>query len=174
MQNISLDKKLKELFSILKSLLDGEQQNDNFIKEIEDSEIKIYAVFLKDNATFFNNEDELNAYLFEKNIIENDSSVCSIEYKRHFGGKNDVVVISNMEDGSRPKYCTSSYMEGFLSYNEVESIYKSEFVWDYNYGTYLVPIYEELGRCGIIFENDSYVKYNNGNRVLSKTLNRNY
>lgn len=59
-----------------------------------------------------------------------------------------------------PKYYTSIDKDGYAEYNAERSTYKGEFVWEYNYGAYLEPIYSELKNIGINLEHDIYGEYN--------------
>lgn len=139
-------------------MLDGEPVNINPVIEVENSEIKFFGIIGIFDCKFFGNEFDLKQYLATHSSEKLFSSSCIIEYIRNFAGRTDVIAITGVGNKSKTKYYCAIDEEGYAEYNSERSIYKGKYVWEYNNGSYLVPMYDELRRRGINFENDVYEK----------------
>ena len=60
---------------------------------------------------------------------------------------------------------------GYVIYNNKRSIYRGEFVWEYNYGG-LNSAYKAFRDRGIVFEDDVYLKSDERNKQLSKSTRK--
>ncbi len=151
---------LKRTGAILKRMIDGEPKNINPIKEMPIPEMTLYSV----HGQYFETELELEQYCKDKNIDLSHSYVN--EYYREFAGRNDV--IRRLKKGKIGTFYTVSDTDGYGIYNYDRSIYRGEFVWEYNYGS-LSDWYKIFRDKGIVFENDIYLKEEDRyNRIIKE------
>ena len=162
--NALKDKKyLKETANILKRFIDGEPKNINPIKEMPKPEMVLYRVHGKN----FDTKDELEEYCKNNNIKLSKSSI--LEYYRNFASRSDV--IRNYKEDKVGIFYSACDEDGYGIYNFDRSIYRGEFIWEYNYG-HIRELYDIFRDKGIIFENDIYAKIDERHRKIMEEFDK--
>jgi hypothetical protein len=160
-ESLNDKKHLKKISSMIKEFCDGEEVNDNPLKEIPEHEMKIYHIGDK----YFDTKEELEKFCNDANIPIEHASV--MRYFRSLAGRKDVIGISK-QDGSTNFY-TVVDGDGYGIYNNSRSIYRGEYIWEYNYGG-IESMYNAFRNRGIIFENDIYLKISSRNQYILKRM----
>ncbi len=149
MVNAFQDKKLCQKTSdLLKKMVDGEPVNKNPIKEIPNPELRLYTIA----NNIFETIDELLHYCRINN--KSIEGLRVLDYYRQFAGCSDVI---RSQDCYMTNFYTAVDEDGFGVYNNERSIYRGEFIWEYEYGS-IKSMYKIFRDKGIIFENDIYAK----------------
>lgn len=146
----------------LKKICDGEPKNINPLEEIPKPQMRLY-VFLGafNNSAFFDTEEELIEWIKTHNT--NLGNICIIDFLGNVAGCEDVIRITSRDGKS--KFCTAVDEEGYGIYNSERSIYKGEFVWEYNHGS-ISDIHSAFRDRGIHFEDDIYAKIDERNQKI--------
>ncbi len=150
-----------ELGEIVLSLIDGEAKNINPLKEMPKSQMKLYGFSGAFNSVFFDSEEELIEWI--KTHSTDFGNICVMDYLGTVAGRRDVIRLT-YKNGKSVLY-TACDEDGYAIYNEKRSIYKGEFVWEYNYGS-ISDEYAAFRDRGIVFENDVYGKIAERNKEL--------
>ena len=137
--------------------IDGEPKNVNPLKEIPQSQMKLYGFSGIYKNIFFDTESELLEYV--KNNKLGYGNVCIMDFLGNVAGCNDVIRLTYI-DGNEELY-TAVNEEGYGKYNSKRSFYKGEFVWEFNHGS-IREMYSAFRDRGIVFENDVYAKIDEG------------
>ena len=128
---------------------DGEPQNINPLTSIPNPEKTLYCT----GTHYFDTKEELNAYCKEHDIEVNNT--YTMDYIRIMANRTDV--IRKKYPNKEPIYLNAIDEDGYAIYNEQRSIYRNEFVWEYEYGNLRME-YSAFRNKGIIFEDDIYQK----------------
>lgn len=150
-----------ELGEIVISLIDGEAKNINPLKEIPKSQMRLYGFSGVFNSVFFDSEEELIQWI--KTHSTDFGNICVMDYLGTVAGRRDVIRLT-YKNGKSVLYAACDE-DGYAIYNEKRSIYKGEFVWEYNYGS-ISDEYAAFRNRGIVFENDTYGKIAERNERL--------
>ena len=149
---------------LLKRFVDGEPVNVNPLKEIPDSEMKLYTVHGVLRGAFFSSFDEFNNYI-NSNSNLNPYDVGTVEYLRECAGKSDVIKFTSINGNIRLYAACDEY--GYCIYNNERSIYRGEFTWEYFHGR-LSCVYEAFRDRGIVFGDG--LKIQEKNKKLYKKM----
>ena len=156
--------KIEGLFDVRS--IDGEPVNVNPLTVIPESEMKLYTVHGTLGGDYFESEDKFNNYI--NNNDYNAFDVGTVEYIRECAGKKDVLKFTSTSNGIVRLFCACDEY-GYGIYNNKRSIYRGEFVWEYNYGS-LNSAYKAFRDRGIVFEDDIYLEIDKRNKQLYKRL----
>ena len=157
----------EEMANILKRFCDGEEVNDNPLKEFPIAEMKLYTVCGVFQGDYLDTEEEFLEYL--KNNKTNSNDIGTVEYLRNCAGRSDVIKFTSYDTGD-VRLFASFYGDSYGVYNFDRSTYRGEFVWEYNHGS-LREIYKAFRDRGVVFENDLYAQIDERNKMLYKYLN---
>ena len=159
-----LDKEnLKRTAAMLKMIIDGEPKNINPIKQMPIPEMTVYSV----HGKCFETQKELEEYCKVKNIDLSHSYIN--EYYREFAGRCDV--IRRYKKGKIGTFYSACDEDGYGIYNFDRSIYRGEFIWEYNYGS-ISEYYNLFRDKGIVFSNDIYAKIDERNNKIIKEFQK--
>lgn len=149
----TLKNKMNEPQWDMKRYVDGEPKNINPLTEIPEPKMRLYGFYGTFKSSFFDTEEELIEYIKTNNT--QFGSICVMEYLGHVAGRSDVIRLT-YKSGKQVLY-TSVNEDGYGIYNEERSIYRGEFVWEYNHGS-IREMYSAFRDRGIVFEDDTYAK----------------
>ena len=152
----SLDKGAK----ILKRLFDGEPKNINPLKNFPEPEMRLFEIC----GHYFETKEELKKYCQSEGLSIKDA--CILEYFRNIAGRRDVIKSSKISNGRTMLY-TVVDEDGYAMYNNERSIYRGEFIWEYNHGS-ISDFYKEFRDRGIVFENDIYAEIRERHQRIMK------
>lgn len=146
-------KQENEVGKIIKRMFDGEPKNINPLTEIPEPQMRLYGFWGAFKSAFFDTEQELIEYVKTHNT--QFGSICIMEYLGNVAGRSDVIRLT-YKSGKSVLY-TSVNEDGYGIYNNERSIYRGEFVWEYNHGS-IRKMYSAFRDRGIVFEDDTYAK----------------
>lgn len=159
------DKQLIKCYAkSLKRIIDGNPVNKDPLTDMPEFKMRLYGF----QDTFFDTEDELIEYV--KNHNSTVDNVCVIDFLGDVAGQSDVIRITS-KSGKQILY-TVVDEDGYGIYNQERSIYKGEYVWEYNYGS-ISKMYSAFRDRGIIFEDDVYSKIDKRNQKVLKMCREN-
>ena len=110
---------------------------------------------------YFDTQQALRVYCDSKGKSMDDYDI--VGYLRNCAGRSDVIM-KKYRDGKIMFY-TAVDEDGYGIYNNKMSIYRGEFVWEYNHGN-IRNMYKPFRDKGIIFENDIYAKIDEQDKNL--------
>ena len=171
-------KDLEEAGKDIFEMFNGKPKNINPLKEVEESEMKLYVLKPHNSTTnlkpiFFDNADEMNLYIKENGISNENIMLYTVEYKRHFADRTDVIVINSLSNNSKTKYMCAIDSDGYAEYDYEMSVYSGKYRWYFNYGKgYLDSIYEEFRKKGITFEREINSGISQNRSEAIKMLNK--
>lgn len=145
------DELLEHTASIMKRMCDGEPVNKNPLTEIPTPQMVLYGFSGAFKSAYFDTEEELEEYV--KTHDTSFGGTCVIEYLGNVAGRSDV--IRTTSKNRKPMLLTVCDRDGYGIYNEERSIYRGEFVWEYNNGD-IKDMYSAFRDRGIVFEDDIY------------------
>ena len=154
---------MKKASSSIVRMIDGEPVNIDPLPELPIPEMSLY--FVDDN--YFESIDELLMYC--RINKKSTKGLNIIDYYRSLAGHSDVVRKSNSETSM---LYTAVDEDGYGLYNNKRSIYRGEFIWEYNYGS-IIELYNPFKEKGIVFENDVYGKIDERNQHILKYCREN-
>lgn len=157
------DKFMEKSYSSIKKMIDGNPVNINPLSEIPVPEMRLYFV----DENYFESIDELLIYCRMNKLSTKGLNV--IDYFRSLAGCSDVIRKSNSETSM---LYTAVDEDGYGLYNDERSIYRGEFIWEYNHGN-IRRLYEPFKERGINFENDIYGKMEERNQYILKYCREN-
>lgn len=146
-------KEENEIGNIIRRICDGEPKNINPLTEIPEPQMRLYGFSGVLKSAFFDTEAELIEYVKTHDI--QFGNVCIMDYLGNVAGRSDVIRLT-YKSGKQDLY-TAVNEDGYGIYNNERSIYRGEFVWEYNYGN-ISEMYSAFRDRGIVFENDTYAK----------------
>ena len=155
---------LKKTNSLIKHLVDGDPINVDPLPIIPESEMKLYTVHGVLAGEYIDSEEEFNEYL--KNNNYNPFDVGTVEYIRNCAGISDVIKFTS---GNFVELLSVCDEYGYGVYNNERSIYRGKFTWEYFHGG-LNLAYKAFRDRRIIFENDFYMKIEERNKQLCKSM----
>lgn len=158
---IESKKEENEAGKIIKRICDGEPKNINPLTEIPEPQMRLYGFSGAFKSAFFDTEEELIEYVKTHNT--QFGSICVMEYLGNVAGRSDVIRLT-YKSGKSVLY-TSVNEDGYGIYNNERSIYRGEFVWEYNHGS-ISEMYSAFRDRGIVFEDDTYAKIAERNRRI--------
>ena len=147
--------------------IDGELVNVDPLPVIPESKMKLYTVCGILSGEYFNSFGEFNDYI--KNNDYNFLNVGIVEYIGECAGRKDVIRFTSLSGHVILISACDEY--GYVIYNNKRSVYRGDFVWEYNYGK-LFKVYKAFRDRGSVFENDIYLKNNKRSKRLCKRLER--
>ena len=150
-----------ETGKLLKKFIDGKPKNVNPLTEIPEPQMKLYGFSGVFKSAFFDTEIELLEYVKTHNT--QFGNICIMEYLGNVAGCSDVIRLT-YKSGKQVLY-TSVDQDGYGIYNNERSIYRGEFVWEYNHGS-ISEMYSAFRDRGIVFKDDTYAKIAERNRRL--------
>ena len=136
----------------------------HYQKKIE-PQMRLFRVY----GNFFDTKEELKSYCEKNKITLND--VVVIEYLRNIAGRSDVIRTINYE--GRTMLYTAVDRDGYGMYNYQRSVYRGEFIWEFNYGS-IREMYEPFRERGVIFEDDVYGKIDESDRKIMQYVRENH
>lgn len=139
---------MKHTASIMRKMCDGEPVNVNPLTEMPEPEMRLYFIC----GNYFQTVDELLHYCRVNDLSTNGFGI--LEYYRNLAGRSDVIRESNATIES---LYTAVDEDGYGIYNHERSVYRGEFIWEYNHGS-LREMYSVFRDRGIAFEDDLYTK----------------
>lgn len=139
-------------------MIDGEPVNIDPLPELPIPEMRLYFV----DENYFESIDELLMYCRINKISTKGLNI--IDYYRNLAGHSDVIRKSNSETSM---LYTAVDEEGYGLYNNKRSIYRGEFIWEYNHGS-IRDLYKPFKEKGIVFENDVYGKIDENHKHILK------
>lgn len=145
------DELMEHTASIMKRMCDGEPVNKNPLTEIPTPQMVLYGFSGAFKSAYFDTEEELEEYV--KTHDTSFGGKCVIEYLGNVAGRSDV--IRTTSKNRKPMLLTVCDRDGYGIYNEERSIYRGEFVWEYNNGD-IKDMYSAFRDRGIVFEDDIY------------------
>lgn len=154
-------KEENEVGKIIKRMCDGEPKNINPLTEIPEPQMRLYGFSGLFKSAFFDTEEELIEYVKTHNTEL--GSICVVEYLGNVAGRSDVIRLT-YKSGKSVLY-SSVNEDGYGIYNNERSIYRGEFVWEYNHGS-ISEMYSAFRDRGIVFEDDTYAKIAERNRII--------
>ena len=154
---------MKKANSSMVRMINGEPININPLPELPIPEMRLY--FIDDN--YFESIDELLMYC--RINKKSTKGLNIIDYYRNLAGHSDVISKSNSETSM---LYTAVDEDGYGLYNNEKSIYRGEFIWEYNYGS-IRELYKPFKEKGIVFENDVYGKIDERNQHILKYCREN-
>jgi len=149
----------------VKRYIDGEPKNVNPLTEIPEPQMRLYGFLGVFKSVFFNTERQLIAYVKAHNT--EFGSICVMDYLGKVAGCNDVIRLT-YKNGKSVLYRAIDE-DGYGKYNPERSIYRGEFVWEYNHGR-ISEMYSAFRDRGIVFEDDVYAKIDERNRKIITML----
>lgn len=153
------DKDLMEkTTSLMKKMYYGEPVNINPLPELPAPEMRLYSI----GNDYFESIDELLEYCRKNHKTSEGLNV--IDYYRNLAGRFDVIRKSSNKTSI---LFTAVDRDGYGLYNNEISIYRGEFVWEYNYGS-IRELYKPFKERGVNFENDVYGKIDEDDRQILK------
>lgn len=158
---IESKKEENEAGKIIKRICDGEPKNITPLTEIPEPQMRLYGFSGAFKSAFFDTEEELIEYVKTHNT--QFGSICIMEYLGNVAGRSDVIRLT-YKSGKSVLY-TSVNEDGYGIYNNERSIYRGEFVWEYNHGS-ISEMYSAFRDRGIVFEDDTYAKIAERNRRI--------
>lgn len=135
--------------SAIKRLVDGDPVNKNPLTDVSEPIMRLYGI----DGEYFETEEELKDYCKNNNCSIKDSFI--VDYMGAMAGRRDVIRETN-KDGKVTLY-NAVDEDGYATYNHDRSVYRGEFIWEYNYGG-LRNLYSLFRDRGIVFNNDVYAK----------------
>lgn len=138
---------------LLNKLVDGEPELVNPLTEMPSPKMRLYGFLGGFKKVFFDTEEELLKYVKTYNIPY--VSIGVIDYLGKVAGCSDVIRLT-YKSGESVLY-TSVDEDGYGKYNPERSIYRGEFIWEYQHGN-IREMYSAFRDRGIVFENDTYAK----------------
>lgn len=163
LQALNKKKEENKTTTTLKRMIDGEPKNVDPLKEIPEPQMKLFGFSGAFNSVYFDTEEELIEYV--KNNDTTFGNICVIEYLGEVANCKDV--IREINKNGREVLYTAVDEDGYGIYNRERSIYRGEFVWEYNHGR-IKEMYSAFRNRGITFENDVYAKIDERNNRLLK------
>ena len=154
---------MKKASSSIVRMIDGEPVNIDPLPELPIPEMRLYFV---DN-NYFESIDELLMYCRINRISTKGLNI--IDYYRNLAGRSDVIRKSNSQTSM---LYTAVDEDGYGLYNNKRSIYRGEFIWEYNHGS-IRNLYMPFKEKGIVFENDVYGKIDERNHHILKYCREN-
>lgn len=159
MSKMDSEKTLKGWARGIKRMIDGEPKNVNPLTEIPASQMRLYVAY----GTYFDTKEELVSYCNINNIPKEETVV--VDYFKSLAGRTDVIGRTT-QDG-RTMFYTVVDEDGYSIYNHERSVYRGEFIWEYNYGN-ISKVYTQFRDRGIVFANDIYAKIDERNQSVLK------
>lgn len=154
-------KEENKMGKLLKKFVDGKPKNVNPLTKIPEPQMRLYGFSGAFNSAFFDTEAELIEYV--KTHDTQFGSICVMDYLGNVADRSDVIRLT-YKSGKQVLY-TSVDEDGYGIYNNERSIYRGEFVWEYNHGS-ISEMYSAFRDRGIVFEDDTYAKIAEKNRRL--------
>lgn len=152
----------KASLSIIR-MIDGEPINIDPLLEIPIPEMRLYFV----DENYFESIDELLIYC--RTNKKSTKGLNIIDYYRNLAGRSDVIRKSNSETSM---LYTAVDGDGYGLYNNKRSIYRGEFIWEYNHGS-IRSLYKPFKEKGIIFDDDVYGKIDETHQHILKYCREN-
>ena len=146
---------------ILKRMCDGEPKNVNPLTKIPESQMRLYGFSGAFNSAYFDTEEELIGWVKTHNTEFGD--ICIIDYLGNVAGCSDV--IRETYKSGKSKLYVACDEDGYGTYNFERSIYRGEFIWEYNHGS-LREMYSAFRDRGISFKNDIYGEIDKRNQKI--------
>lgn len=128
----------------------------------ERNNIKLFAFIGLHESRYFDTKKKLEEYLNNNNDIQ--GNICTIEYIGTFHDQDDVIKITDTNSIGLYSIIDNN---GYIKYNEDESIINKKNVWEYNYGN-IFEMYFELKKRGVKFKKDIYDNTNSHQLVRTK------
>lgn len=154
---------MEKASSSIVRMIDGNPVNVNPLSEIPIPEMRLYFV----DENYFESIDELLMYCRINKISTKGLNI--IDYFRSLAGHSDVIRKSNSETSM---LYTAVDENGYGLYNNKRSIYRGEFIWEYNYGS-IRELYKPFKERGVNFDNDVYGKIDERNLHILKYCREN-
>ncbi|MCI9435380.1 MAG: hypothetical protein HFI86_08975 [Bacilli bacterium] len=151
------EESLEETGNLLKKYCDGEPVNKDPLIEIPIPDMVLYHI----HGHYFDELDDLKEYCSSEGISSADFDIVC--YLRFWSGRSDVIM--KVDHDNKFIFWTAVDEDGYSMYNIERSMYRGEFVWEYNHGN-INYIYKPFRDRGIVFQNDIYAKIDRQNQAL--------
>lgn len=158
----------EEFASVMKKFIDGEEKNVNPLAEIPTPQMRLYGFSSVFKSAYFDTKEELTEYVRTHNT--QFGNICIMDYLGHVAGCKDVIRLT-YKNGRQVLY-TPVDEDGYGVYNYNRSVYRGEFIWEYNYGN-IREMYSAFRDRGITFEDDIYAKIDESNRKIMTMFREN-
>lgn len=139
---------MEKVHSQIIKIVDGEPVNKNPLSEIPEPDMRLYSI----GNNYFESINELKNYCRKNHKTSKGLTV--LDYYKNLAGSSDVI---RKQNNKTSIMYTAVDEDGYGIYNNTRSVYRGEFIWEYNYGS-IRDLYKPFKERGIDFVNDVYGK----------------
>ena len=139
---------MEKVHSQIIKIVDGEPVNKNPLSEIPEPDMRLYSI----SNNYFESINELKKYCRKNHKTSKGLTV--LDYYKNLAGSSDVI---RKQNNKTSIMYTAVDEDGYGIYNNTRSVYRGEFIWEYNYGS-IRDLYKPFKERGIDFVNDVYGK----------------
>ena len=157
-QAMQESKFMKNIYSQIIEIRDGEPINKNPLSEIPEPDMRLYSI----GNDYFESIDELLKYCRKNHKTSEGLTV--LDYYKNLAGGSDVI---RKQNNKTSIMYTAVDEDGYGLYNNKRSIQKGKFIWEYNYGN-IRNLYKPFKERGIDFVIDVYGKIDERNQRILK------
>lgn len=157
-QAMQESKFMKNIYSQIIEIRDGEPINKNPLSEIPEPDMRLYSI----GNDYFESIDELLEYCRKNHKTSEGLTV--LDYYKNLAGGSDVI---RKQNNKTSIMYTAVDEDGYGLYNNKRSIQKGKFIWEYNYGN-IRNLYKPFKERGIDFVIDVYGKIDERNQRILK------
>ena len=155
-QAMQESKFMKNIYSQIIEIRDGEPVNKNPLSEIPEPDMRLYSI----GNDYFESIDELLEYCRKNHKTSEGLTV--LDYYKNLAGGSDVI---RKQNNKTSIMYTAVDEDGYGLYNNKRSIQKGKFIWEYNYGN-IRNLYKPFKEKGIDFVIDVYGKIDERNQHI--------
>lgn len=141
---------MEKVHSQIIKIVDGEPVNKNPLSEIPEPDMRLYSI----GNNYFESINELKKY--GRKNHKTSKGLTVLDYYKNLAGSSDVI---RKQNNKTSIMYTAVDEDGYGIYNNTRSVYRGEFIWEYNYGS-IRDLYKPFKERGIDFVNDVYGKIN--------------
>lgn len=157
-QAMQESKFMKNIYSQIIEIRDGEPINKNPLSEIPEPDMRLYSI----GNNYFESINELKKYCRKNHKTSKGLTV--LDYYKNLAGGSDVI---RKQNNKTSIMYTAVDEDGYGLYNNKRSIQKGKFIWEYNYGN-IRNLYKPFKERGIDFVIDVYGKIDERNQRILK------
>lgn len=139
---------MEKVHSQIIKIVDREPVNKNPLSEIPEPDMRLYSI----GNNYFESINELKKYCRKNHKTSKGLTV--LDYYKNLAGSSDVI---RKQNNKTSIMYTAVDEDGYGIYNNTRSVYRGEFIWEYNYGS-IRDLYKPFKERGIDFVNDVYGK----------------
>lgn len=139
---------MEKVHSQIIKIVDGEPVNKNPLSEIPEPDMRLYSI----GNNYFESINELKNYCRKNHKTSKGLTV--LDYYKNLAGSSDVI---RKQNNKTSIMYTAVDEDGYGIYNNTRSVYRGEFIWEYNYGS-IRNLYKPFKEREIDFVIDVYGK----------------